>query len=395
MAHDHLLDIDGVDDSVLYIPPEEMINIPIPKEHWYEEEYDHYAHSRPVRLTRGMHLISEWWKKQDFIVHYHISDYAPYLLYGLPELENEVRTLHHLIAPHQQIKDRELVFGLGATQIIHASLYALALAHSIRENPPIEHKTFISPLFATQQEPGYIEYGSLIEVMHLGLIKWLRWSEAESVDPKHLLEFITTPNNPDGAIHFKKTNADYTLHDRVNHWPFFLNRDDSIISSETFENDMISIFSLSKILSFSGARLGYAFVKDPEMARFMRYYILMDTHGLVSDAQHHALFAMKHLFNGRLEEYSNWIKDRLNERWDLLEKNIKYSPLELLNFQGPTAWVKAPRKADEYFKSTYNVEATYGHEYGYSSDHIRLNMLSQTNEFNEFIWRLQSCSKNS
>lgn len=394
MAHNHLLDIYGIDDSILYVPPEEMIHIPVPKERWYEDN-DHYAHTRPVRLTRGMHLISEWWRKQDLHIHYHISDYAPYLLYGLPELADEVRSLHHIIAPHQKNKERELVFGLGATQIIHAALYALGLAHSIRENPPQEGKTLMSSLWATQQEPGYIEYGSLIEVMHYGLIKWIRWNEHEKIDPRHLLEFVTTPNNPDGAIHYKKSQAEWTIHDRVNHWPFFLNKDDSVIGKETFEEDIISIFSLSKVLSFSGARLGYAFVKDQEIARFMRYYILMDTHGLVSDAQNHALIALKYLINGHLEEYSQWIKDRLNERWDILSKNIIPTSLTLLNFQGPTAWVKAPGNAEEYFKKVYNVEATYGQEYGYSTDHIRLNMLSQTNEFNEFIWRLKNYSKNS
>src|SRR5690606_38967755 len=103
---------------------------------------------------------------------------------------------------------------------------------------------------------------------------------------------------------------------------------------------------------------------DEEIARFMRYYILMDTHGLVSEAQHHALFTLKHLLNGRLEEYAQWIKDRLNERWELLTNTIGNSKLNLLNFQGPTAWIKTPGKADDYFKNTYNVEATYGEEYG-------------------------------
>lgn len=388
MAHDHLLDIEG-DDSILYLPPQEMIHIPVPKEHWYDEGYDKYAHNRPVRLTRGMHLINEWWRKQDLTIQYHVADHAPYLLYGLSELEDEVRALHHHLSSIQQIKDREMVFGLGATQVIHAALYAMALAHSIKVNPPKDNKTIITPLYATQQEPGYIEYGSLIEVMHYGLIKWVRFNEVHKVKPEHLLEFITTPNNPDGAVLSKKSKAHLTIHDRVNHWPFFLNVDNQIIGQETFENDMISIFSLSKILSLSGARLGYAFVKDPEIARFMRYYILMDTHGLVSDAQYHALHALRYLLNGRLEEYNAWIREQLNIRWEQLKSAVHSSPLKLLNFQGPTAWMKAPRKADDYLKRTYNVEATYGSEYGFTSDHFRLNMLSQTNEFNEFIWRLR------
>ncbi len=384
----HLFDIDETEEPVIYIPPPNL-SIPVPDPNWYKEGIDLIAHERPVRLTRGMHLLNEWWREQKISISYPISSQGPYLLYGLEDLEIEIRRLHHLIAPHQKNADRTLVFGIGATQIIHASLYALAVAHSIKENPPMNGKTKLSPLWATQQEPGYIEYGSLIEMMHYGLIKWIRFKHHKQIDPSHLLEFITTPNNPDGRILQKKTKAFWTIHDRVNHWPLFLNLDDSCIYSDTLEEDMISIFSLSKFLSFSGSRIGYAFVKDPEIARYMRHYILMSTHGLVSDAQQHALEALKYLLDEKLFEYITWVKGRLNERWDLLKKACHKSPLKLLNFQGPTAWLLAPEKADKYLLEIYHSEATYGTEYGSSAKHIRLNMLSQTNEFMEFIWRLE------
>lgn len=388
-SRNHLLDLDGSDDNIIYIPPPDM-SIPVPHILWYQEGVDIRAHERPVRLTRGMHLLNEWWREQDLSINYHISDYGPYLLYGFESLEREIRRVHQELAPHQIIHDRGMVFGIGATQLIHASLYALALANSIKETPPMNGKTKICPLYATQQEPGYIEYGSLIEIMHYGLIKWIPFNRYKSVDPKQLLEFITTPNNPDGHIHKKKTEASWTIHDRVNHWPFFLNRDDKAFYEDTLEEDMISIFSLSKFLSFSGSRIGYAFVKDPEIARFMRYYIVMATHGLVADSQHHALIALRYLTNGNhLQEYCEWIKRKLNERWDLLAKTIKKSPLKLLNDQGPTAWIRTPDHGDKYLQSYYKSEATYGTEYGATPKHVRLNMLSQSNEFMEFIWRLE------
>lgn len=385
----HLFDIDTWDSHYIFLPPEKFVIHTAPN-HWYKEGIDPERHAHTLFLNRGIFLLNEWWEQENLIINYPINASSSYRLDVLPELELLIRDLHKKLAPYQKIDDCELVFGIGATQLIHASLYATALAHSIKKNPPINNKTLISTLYATQQEPGYIEYGSLIEIMHQALINWIRFRDYLEVDQENLLEFVTTPNNPDGRIIKPVTGAYWTIHDRVNHWPFFMNADSSDFYLETLENDKISIFSLSKVLSFSGSRLGYAFVKDKQIANYMRHYVIMATHGLVSDSQFHAAAALRYLLQDHLYQYTNWITQNLNERWARLRSALKGKELVLLNEQGPASWVKAPGNAQEYLLKKYNVECTYGTEYGVTEEYARFNMLSKTIEFNEFIWRLEN-----
>ncbi len=384
----HLFDIDTWDSHYIFLPPEDFKIHTAPND-WYLEGIDSHQHEHPLFLNRGMFLLNEWWEKENLVIKYPINASSSYRLDVLPELEFLIRELHHKLAPHQSIDDSEFVFGIGATQLIHAALYATALAHSIKKNPPVNNKTIISTLYATQQEPGYIEYGSLIEIMHQALIHWVRFRDYLSIDPENLLEFVTTPNNPDGRIIKPVTGAHWTIHDRVNHWPFFMNSENFDFYLETFEDDQISIFSLSKILSFSGSRLGYAFVKDEHIAHYMRHYVIMATHGLVSDSQFHAIAALKYLLEDHLYDYTNWITERLNERWARMKAALKGKEVILLNEQGPAAWIKAPGDAREYLLKRYNLEGTYGKEYGVTDEYARLNMLCKTSAFNECIWRLE------
>ena len=122
----------------------------------------------------------------------------------------------------------------------------------------------------------------------------------------------------------------------------------------------------------------------------MRYYIIQANHGLVADSQVHCLYALRYLLNGKLEEYTTWIRTKLQQRWYLLREAIIHSSLELLNRQGPTAWVKTKTKDDSqtFLMKKYTIEATYGMEYGVSNEFARINMLAKSNEFDELIWRL-------
>lgn len=388
--HTHILPISAQNSDNYFIPPEKYIHLPIPQKEWYLPGTDPISHRRTLHLTRGIHLINEWWEKQELEISFHIAADAFYLIEGIPELEQYVRLLHKTLSPHQKIDDCTLVFGNGATQLLNAALYAAALYHSIQVNPPRGDQVLCSTLYVTEQMPGYLEDNTLIDILHKNLLHWVPLEKEGHINPAHLLEFVTTPNNPDGRIRHKVTNAKYTLYDRVNHWSFFLNEDDSDIRQETLENDGISVFSLSKFLSFSASRVGYAFVKDPQVAHFMRYYIVMATHGLVWDSQYRSFVALQYLLEepGKLEEYIDWIRQHLHKRWDRLRRAVDNTPITLLNTQGPTAWLQAPEPAEEYLMRKYQIEATYGPEYGATDDHARLNLLAASNQFEELIWRL-------
>lgn len=389
--HSHLLPVDILGHDSFNLPPEILMFLPYPEDEWYHIESDPIPHERILRLTRGIHLINEWWRKQNLQISYQISEHAFYLVQALPELESAIREFHKTLSPHQKIEDRYLVIGNGATQVINAALYANALYHSMKNHPPINRSVQATILYGTERLPGYLENNTLVQCFPKELLRWVQFGEHENIDRKHLLEFVATPNNPDGKILKPVTGAAYTIHDRVNHWSLFLNEDDSAVKEDTLEDDWISIFSLSKILSFSGSRVGYAFVKDPLIAHFMKYYIIITTHGLGSDSQHRCLVALRYLLDSpnKVFEYSDWIRSELKARWNILKETVLSTSLELLNSQGPNAWVKTPGNAFDYLMKKYHIEATYGDEYGATSDHARLNLLAKPNEFDEFIWRLK------
>ena len=390
--YSHLLPSEYLGADSFYLPPEKLIELPYPADEWYRES-DPFQHERIIRLTRGIHLFNEWWRKQELWIHYHISEHAFYQIEPLPELEEAVREIHKRLHPQQKLDERFLVFGNGATQIVNAALYASAVYHSIKDHPPRKRIALGTTLYVTEQLPGYLEDSTLVQLLHKDFLYWIHLEDHEKINPKDLLEFITTPNNPDGRIIKQKTQAAYTIHDRVNHWGFLLNEDNSAIKEDTLENDCISIFSLSKILSFSGSRVGYAFVKNAKIAHFMKYYTLVGNHGLVSDSQYRCLVALRYLLDepSRLEEYTTWIRSQLEQRWNLLRETLLSTSLHLLNRQGPNAWIKTPSSsAATYLMKHYRVMATYGEEYGADSSHARINLLCKPNEFDEFIWRLKN-----
>lgn len=363
----------------LRLPQDRVFTIIDSEANWYKPGSDPLCHRRLLAMTRGIYLINEWWKNQNLQISFPIADQATYLLYGIEELETAVRTLHKVTAPKQEIENRELVFGNGATQVINAYLYAVSLQHNVK---------YEVPLYITHKPPGYIETKDAVEALHQPLAFWVDYAEHGSIDPNHLLEFVTTPSNPDGTIQEPGTKAHYVAYDRINHWSLFLQDDDSIIYEETLKSEDISIFSLSKLLSFSGSRVGYAFVKDKQIAKLMRHYIILMTHGLVRDGEYHCLQALKYLLSGNLSDYTSWIRKKLQVRWSALREAIRKTPIQLLNKQGPNAWIQTPEHAYNFLLKKYQIEATYGPEYGAGDDYARINMLVKTAEFNEFIWRL-------
>lgn len=379
-----------INHETMFVPSSKLVKLVYPEKGWYEEHLDQEAHQRPLYLTRGMHIIQEWWEKQDIHYGVEVSKDVQYQLGWYADLEQTVRQMHKILAPHQKIDDAIILFGLGATQILHATLYGLSMYHSVHQNSVHHGRVPISFLYATHQVPGYVETKFNIDLNHGSRVAWIDFEEHERVSPDDLIEFVTSPNNPDGRLLQPATKARYIVKDRVNHWELFMH-DFEAYKQETLEHDLVSVFSLSKILSFSGSRVGYAIIRDPQLAHYMHYYIIANTHGVVTDGHIRCLVALKHLINhNRLHEYTNAISGQLKERWERLQEAVYRTYLDLLNHQGPCAWFRAPSDSHQYFHHHYGIEGTYGAEYGAGPEYIRINMLCKSNEFEEFIWRLKN-----
>ncbi len=357
-----------------------------PELKWYTDS-DRYAHKRVLRLNRGIYIMEDWWRSKHVTIKYDITDYNQYYLNAIPLLASSIQEFHHIIAPHQKIEYRHLVFGLGATQLLHAAIYAYCVSHA-RHNTS---NRFINapPLYFTHQTPGYLDTKEVIESFNEFNAKWVNFENLSKVAPENLVEIITSPNNPDSRLLKRETNSKYIISDRVNLWPFFMTNSKDEFYKETLENDEVSIFSLAKIFSFSGTRAGYAFVKDPKVAEYMKYFIMISTHGISGDGQIRCLMALRFLLNQKLvNEYVKWITDQFISRWQIVKNLVPHTEMELLNNEGAGIWVKTPIEARKFLYDQYKILGTYGPEYGVGDNYARLNMQCTGNEFKEFIYRL-------
>lgn len=381
----------GYDEHYLQVPPKSLLKIVPPKENWYVEGVDSKAHRRILHLDRGFYMFFDWWKGRDVDFSCPITENAFYALYGSEELEELVRNMHARLAPHQKIQDKTLVFGVGGMQLLCASLYAVAVYHSL-EKTAFPHEEFvpISHVYVTQPVPAYLELKKCLQGYLGSLASWVDFSEHRSVAPDQLVEYVTTPNNPDGLVRKPATHARFHIHDRVNHMPFLFHEDPADYMEETLEGDWLSIFSLSKFFGFSGSRVGYAFVQDPDIARFMKYYVFMDTHGDSLDGQLRCIAALKYLQKKNLlQDYVGWTSAHLKDRWSKLREALAGKKIEILNQQGPNMWMRVPVKdAEKYLMQKYHIHATYGPEYGVGQEYVRFNMLETENEFQELLHRL-------
>lgn len=200
-----------------------------------------------LNMDRCLYLMEQLWRNHNDKLEVSLSEQNCYNLEGLEELKDITKELHDNISGSgRHLTSRELVFGMGATQCLYAALYAIRVMFGVSK--------------VTATLPGYYEYKRMVDMFHP--LEWVKESEEAN---SSTIEIVCSPNNPDGRIQVPSASSAYTIHDRVNHWPWFYEhvRD---FHAEDFSTDEISIFSYPKILGFSASRVGYAWVKDPEIA---------------------------------------------------------------------------------------------------------------------------------
>jgi len=347
-----------------------------PKFNYYNPLVDPIAHERVLQLERGIFMQEEYWRSKLINISYPISSMTRYSLTGSPKLHELVRKFHKLQNPNADFDQKELVFGVGATQVLHAILYAIY--HKLKRK-----------LLITVRTPGYLDIPETIPVLHTCQATYqpnLTYAD---------VEFMATPNNPDGRLQTAQPGVLYTVYDRINFWPCYIGDDPSLPSRHTFKEEDITVFSLPKLNGFSGSRLGYAFIRDPELAHYARFYVVTQTHGLSIDSEIRHMTCLEWFMKDN--NYQNFMRtmvETLQNRWNILRETLKSnSEIILLNSQGPNAWIQTPgKRAKDFLRSSYNIVGTYGPEYGASEDYARLNLLLFTYQFNEFIRRLRNTS---
>ncbi|XP_073048636.1 tryptophan aminotransferase-related protein 2-like [Primulina eburnea] len=315
-----------------------------------------------------------------------------------PEFANAIIRLHELVG-NAVTENRYIVVGTGSTQLLQAVLYAVS--------PP----NATEPITVVSAAPFYSSYPLITDFLKSGLYKWGGDARKFKKD-KPCIELVTSPNNPDGFSRNAVVNQDrgILIHDLAYYWPQYTP------ISYTADHD-IMLFTVSKSTGHAGTRLGWALVKDQEIAKKMTEFIVLSSIGVSKESQIRAAKILQvvsdsHKYTGDFNEGEAFFEHShklMARRWKQLRDAVKNGkiftlpefPLGHCSFtnrsfasQPAFAWLKCEGEIDdcESFLRHHKILTRGGKHFGDDEKLVRINVLPRDKIFDQFIKRLSSIS---
>lgn len=227
------------------------------------------------------------------------------------QLDKEIRDLHASAGPNVRTDGYYIVPGFGASSFLSGAIFAYSTLHGKHLNVSARLPAYGG--FSEAAEGFFGAYGS-----------WGGGGQAasggsdveeekeEKEEPGRsassaMMEFITYPNNPDGARNLTAEHPSaFKAYDMVYYWPSFTTVDKSLDLPFAF-------FSLGKLGGFAGSHFGWAVVKEKALAERLAAFI--DQAGSQSvDSRVRALAILRHL-NRNSSSFFKMVKGKLKARW--------------------------------------------------------------------------------
>ncbi|KAJ7956201.1 Tryptophan aminotransferase-like protein [Quillaja saponaria] len=326
----------------------------------------------------------------------YFSDITNICWFLEPEFAKEVVRLHKVVG-NAVTEGRYIVVGTGSSQLFLAALYALS-PHDAAQ-----------PKSVVSAAPYYSSYPSMTDYQKSGLYRWA--GDAQSFDKDEpYIELVTSPNNPDGYVRRSVVNRTEgaLVHDLAYYWPQY-----TPISSPA--DHELMLFTVSKSTGHAGMRIGWALVKDQEVAKKMTKFIELNTIGVSKDSQLRAANVLKAVSDscgreGSFEEgesFFNFGHNVLAERWKQLRAAVQQSGMfslpnfspafctffsQVLEAQPAFVWLKCEQGIEdcESFLRRHKILTRGGKHFGVTPDYVRISMLDRDENFNLFINRLKA-----
>ncbi|KAA8537959.1 hypothetical protein F0562_027461 [Nyssa sinensis] len=328
-------------------------------------------------------LVAGWHR-----MSYRFSD----LSFISQELEKHIRKVH-AIAKNAVTEGKYIVFGGGSTQVLNAAVYALS-----QQNSSSPAKVFASipyyPIYKSQTD-----FFRSVDFEFEGDTSLL--DNSTSDDPTNVIEFVTSPNNPDGQL--KKAVLQgpsvKTIHDHAYYWPHF-----TAIPAPADEDVMI--FTISKLTGHAGSRFGWALIKDEAVYQTMLTYMTMSEMGVSRDTQLRALKLLKVVLEGEGREIFDFAYETMRKRWEKLSQTLamskRFSIQEILpqyctffqKVRGPSpayAWLKCEREEDRDCSAVLQAANIIGREgsmFTAGNRYVRLSLIKSQDDFNLLLQRI-------
>ncbi|KAJ8753499.1 hypothetical protein K2173_022740 [Erythroxylum novogranatense] len=322
----------------------------------------------------------------------YLSDPGNVCWFLEPEFAKQVTRLHKIVR-NAETEGRHIVVGTGSTQLVQALLYALS---------PQDAK---EPINVVSAAPYYSCYPDITDCLKSGLYKWAGDARSFNKDGPYI-EIVNTPNNPDGTSGQAVVNRSRgtLIYDLAYYWPQY-----TPIASPA-DHD-IMLFTVSKCTGHAGMRIGWALVKDLEIAKKMIKYIEITTIGVSKDSQLRAAKVLTVVSDSvehpkkKEESFFDFGYSKMSERWKLLKAAVEQSGLftlpelspEFCKFSGKLfgtqpafAWLKCngPVEDCEALLRENKILARSGKHFGASRQFVRISMLDREENIGLFIERL-------
>ncbi|KAJ1282420.1 hypothetical protein BS78_03G050500 [Paspalum vaginatum] len=326
----------------------------------------------------------------------YFSDVGNVCWFLEPGFGHEVRRLHRLVGNAAVDDGYHVLVGTGSTQLFMAALYALS--------PPGAP----APMSVVSTAPYYSSYPAVTDFLQSGLFRWA--GDASSFKGDTYIELVCSPNNPDGAIReaVLSSESGVAVHDLAYYWPQYT------AITRRADHD-IMLFTVSKSTGHAGTRIGWALVKDREVAKRMTKFIELNTIGVSKDSQLRAAKVLRAVSDAyelpkgreahRLFDYG---RRKMVERWSMLREAAAASGIFSLpeetsgycNFAKETAatnpafaWLRCDREdVDDCasFLRGHKILTRSGSQFGADPRYVRVSMLDRDDAYDIFVKRLSS-----
>ncbi|KAF5781848.1 putative alliinase, EGF-like domain, pyridoxal phosphate-dependent transferase, major [Helianthus annuus] len=330
--------------------------------------------------TESAVVISGWHR-----MSYRYADYTTMS----KELENYIRKIHLLVG-NAATEGRYIVFGIGSTQLLNAAVYALSSENSSSSSNVLASIPFY-PMYKAQtaffNSESFEFEGDTYS-----------WQSNNSKNNEDVIEFVTSPNNPDGELK-KSVLGGKTIYDHAYYWPHF-----TPITGPS-DHDLM-IFTLSKLTGHAGTRFGWAVIKDKDVYEKVLNYISIADLGISKDTQLRVLKLLKVAVEGDGKPLFEFAYNTMRERWDRLtsvfSKSTRFSiqkrhPLHC-NFFNETrlaspayAWVKCEREEDDDCGAVLEagkIIGRIGSTFSAKDRYTRLSLIKSKYDFELLLQRL-------
>ncbi|KAH7652007.1 Pyridoxal phosphate-dependent transferase protein [Dioscorea alata] len=315
--------------------------------------------------------------------------------YITTELERHIRMLHHGVG-NAVTDDKFIVFGAGSTQLLYALVHALAA--SLNSS---------SPASVVASVPYYAPYRQQTEFFDSKLAEWRgvtsEWVNASKGSTNNFIEFVTSPNNPDGLLKKALLNGSLTINDHAYYWPHFT------AISEPVDEDVM-LFTTSKLTGHAGSRFGWALIKDEDVYNRTVRYMELNTEGTSRETQLRMLKLYKvilaELGGGKGDIFTFGYKT-MRERWIKLNQVVSLSKRfslqklptsQYCNYFNTTrdpspayGWLKCEMEEDEDCDAVLRAGGLSGRSgtiYSEDKKHVRVSLIKSQDDFNQLITKL-------